>query len=182
MSRIGIYSGSFNPAHFGHLMVGYTTLVNTPLDALWYSVSPQNPLKDPNVLEDVQHRVEALRHLIDLTHINVAVQPKQLLVTDYELHLPRPSYTYDLLQHLSVDYPQDTFALVIGQDSLYSLRQWKDWQSLVQQYELYVYPRTTSISQDMASFITSLGITKGIHVLHDVPIVNLSSTIIRATQ
>lgn len=173
MSRIGIYSGSFNPVHFGHLMVGYYTLVNSSLDEVWFSVSPQNPLKDPSILSDVRQRVDALQQLLTLTHIDLAVSPKRLCVTDYELKLPVPSYTYDLLQHLRSDYPNDTFALIIGQDSLNSLRRWKSWQELVERYELYVYPRDTTTE------IPVFEHPKGIHFFRNAPLINLSSTTIR---
>lgn len=176
MSRIGIYSGSFNPAHFGHLMVGFYTLTNSALDELWFSVSPRNPLKDPHILSDARERVDALQQLLAQTHIDLAVGPKRLRVTDYELHLPSPSYTYDLLEHLRADYPADVFALVVGQDSLDTITCWKDWQALIAQYELYVYPRGG------ADTLPSFEHAKGIHFLSQAPLIDLSSTVIRGSK
>ena len=142
------------------------------LDEVWYLVSPQNPLKQNTTLLDENTRL----HLVQLA---LSDHP-HLIASDYEFYLPRPSYTWDTLQALKHDHPNDTFVLIIGQDNLECFDKWAHYKDLLQNYEIAVYPRISSNScfskESRASSISSLPIS--VHFI-DFPLVNISSTEIR---
>ena len=119
------------------------------LDEVWYLVSPQNPLKQNTTLLDENIRL----HLVQLA---LADHP-HLIASDYEFHLPRPSYTWDTLQALKHDYPNDTFVLIIGQDNLERFDKWAHYEEILQNYQIAVYPRSEQGDQGAAhSFAPSL--------------------------
>ncbi|WP_290798341.1 nicotinate (nicotinamide) nucleotide adenylyltransferase [Flavihumibacter sp. UBA7668] len=131
--KIGLYFGSFNPIHTGHCIIAHQIAYQTDLQQVWLVISPQNPFKPSNGLLNEYHRL----HLAKL-----AVQGiDRLKVTDIEFHLPRPSYTIDTLAYLEEKFPQHQFCLVMGSDGLQNLHKWKNAATLVERYELYVYPR-----------------------------------------
>ncbi len=133
--RIGIFGGSFNPIHNGHVNLGRAMLRNAQLDEVWYMVSPQNPLKAQSTElapEDVRLR---------LTQAALEREP-QLKACDYEFHLPRPSYTWNTLQHLRHDYPDNDFVLIIGGDNWERFDRWAHHEEILREYEIAVYPRS----------------------------------------
>ena len=132
--EVGIYGGSFNPIHRGHISLAKQILRKARLDEVWFLVSPQNPFKqaDPSLLD------EQLR----LYLTQKALQKEdQLVASDYEFHLPRPSYTYHTLCSLTKDYPQHNFYLIIGADNWHSFPRWYCAQQIINSYPVIIYPR-----------------------------------------
>ena len=137
MSRIGIFGGSFNPIHVGHVSLARQLLQVAGLDEVWLMVSPQNPLKagSSELLSD-QLRYQLAR---------IALHGEQgVVASNYELHLPRPSYTWNTLQHLEADYPQHTFTLLIGGDNWQGFGRWYRAADIMERYPIVVYPRRGS--------------------------------------
>ena len=133
MSSIGIFGGSFNPIHKGHVALARQLLRRAQLDEVWFLVSPQNPLKPQSSLLDDNMRLEMAR---------LALKDEPCLVaSDYEFHLPRPSYTWNTLQHLSHDYPQHRFTLIIGADNWHVFSQWRNSSDIIANYPIVIYPR-----------------------------------------
>ena len=135
--RIGIYGGSFNPIHKGHIALAKQILKRARLDEVWFMVSPLNPFKvdDADLLDD---------HLrLQMAQKALASEPR-LLACDYEFHLPRPSYTWDTLQALRRDYPDHEFVLIIGADNWVKFDRWYHSADLLQNFQIVVYPREDS--------------------------------------
>jgi nicotinate-nucleotide adenylyltransferase len=131
--NIGLYFGSFNPIHIGHLIIGSFIANNQKVDQVWFVVSPQNPFKSSGSLLNEYHRL----HLVQL-----AIEGDPLLrASDIEFKLPRPSYTIDTLQYLAERYPQHTFSIIIGSDSYENLHKWKNAEVILRDYPIYVYQR-----------------------------------------
>lgn len=135
--RIGLFGGSFNPIHNGHIAIGKWMLEHKRLDEVWFMVSPQNPLKVDKVLPDAKERYLLVKEAL-------ADEPR-LIAKDYELSLPQPSYTWTTLQHLKADYPNDEFILIVGGDNWKRLERWRHWKDIVWQYEIGTYPRNGEI-------------------------------------
>ena len=133
MSSIGIFGGSFNPIHKGHVALARQLLRRAQLDEVWFLVSPQNPLKPQSSLLDDDMRLEMAR--LALT------EEPYIKASDYEFHLPRPSYTWNTLQHLSHDYPQHRFTLIIGADNWHVFSQWRNSSDIIANYPIVIYPR-----------------------------------------
>ena len=131
--RVGIYSGSFNPIHAGHVALARYWVGHTDLDEVWLVVSPLNPFKKRQHLAPDSDRLEMAR--IALRNVD------GVRVSDVEMHLPQPSYTIDTLRYLSSVYPQVQFVLLIGADNLEGLARWKESENLQQEYAIWVYPR-----------------------------------------
>ena len=136
MKRIGIFGGSFNPIHNGHIALVRLLRELAGLDEVWLMVSPQNPLKQDSELLD-----DRLRYLM----ARIALRGVEgVKACDYELHLPKPSYTWSTLQHLRADYPADDFTLLIGGDNWRSFHRWYRADDIVKGYKIVVYPRRDS--------------------------------------
>lgn len=131
--NIGLYFGSFNPIHTGHLIIANHVLNETGLGRLWFVVSPQNPFK-PNGLLNEYDRL----HLVKIA----TEHDPRIKVSDIEFSLPRPSYTVDTLAYLQEKYPDYKFSIVLGSDSFQNLHKWKNYKVIVDRYPLYVYRRT----------------------------------------
>lgn len=131
--RVGLYFGSFNPIHHGHLIIAQHVVQNTDLEQVWFVVSPQNPLKPSAGLLNEFHRLYLIQLSIEET--------QHLKVTDIEFRLPRPSYTVDTLTYLNEKYPQHEFAVIMGSDSFENLSRWKNYQHILTNYPLYIYKR-----------------------------------------
>lgn len=131
--KIGLFFGSFNPIHNGHLIIANYICEVTGLDKVWLVVSPQNPLKPREALLKEYDRL----HLINLAIENNT----NLKASNIEFKLPRPSYTIDTLTYLKEKYPQHTFVLIMGSDNLATLHKWKNYQLLLEGYEILVYKR-----------------------------------------
>ena len=160
--KIGLYFGSFNPIHIGHMAIANYMLEFTDLERIWFVISPHNPLKEKKSLLADYHRLEMV-HLALYDEYNM--QP-----TDIEFNLPQPSYTIDTLAYLNEKYPQHKFVVLMGGDSMESLHKWKNYQALLENYQVYVYARPTAEYTKNAH--------KNIQVFH-APQMELSASFIR---
>ncbi|MFA8300864.1 MAG: nicotinate (nicotinamide) nucleotide adenylyltransferase [Hyphomicrobiales bacterium] len=131
--NIGLYFGSFNPIHIGHLIIANYIQQYTDLDEIWFVVSPQNPFKEKKSLLADHHRLELIRLCLE-NHDNIKV-------TDIEFKLPVPSYTIDTLVYLEDKYPSHNFVLICGADNIQSFHKWKNYKEILNNYKVYVYKR-----------------------------------------
>jgi nicotinate-nucleotide adenylyltransferase len=162
--KIGLFFGSFNPIHIGHLIIANIMAENSDLDKVWFMVSPHNPLKSPKGLLHEFDRYDMVKAAIADNY--------KLEVSDVEFHLPKPSYTIHTLVHLQEKYPEKEFKVIIGEDNLENFKKWKNYNQILTQFGLYVYPRPNSI-------VTEL--TQHPHVkMIDAPLLDISATYIRA--
>jgi nicotinate-nucleotide adenylyltransferase len=161
--KVGLFFGSYNPVHTGHLIIANYMANFCDLDEVWLVVSPHNPLKDKRKLTNMYDRLEMTR--IAVEHAD------HLKVSDIEFKLPQPSYTIDTLAYLTEKYPGREFALIMGGDNLASLKKWKNYELLLENHKIYVYPRPgVDISEWRGH--------PSIHVT-DTPNMEISSTFIR---
>ena len=164
--KIGIFSGSFNPIHLGHTRLAAFIRQQAGLDEVWLMVSPNNPLKVASELMDEKLRY----HLAQLATAELeGIRP-----SDFEFHLPKPSYTIHTLEQLTAAYPQHQFSLIIGSDNMAIFHKWKDWQRILALYPIIVYPRE---GDDLASLKQLYPM---MHVIEGAPLLNISATEIRA--
>lgn len=163
MRKIGLFFGSFNPIHIGHLIIANAMLQHSDLDEVWLVVSPQNPLKERKSLLADSQRLEMVRRAIDDNY--------RLRACDIEFRLPIPSYTSLTLAHLGEQYPDKEFCLIMGSDNLATFKRWRNWESIIENYSLFVYPRPGSETCELADHP---------HVtMVKVPMIDISSTYIR---
>ncbi len=161
--RIGVYSGSFDPIHTGHSMVANYAAQCGGVDEVWLMVSRLNPLKLGSHPADDKQRIE-------MAEI-VAANCNGVKVSDFEMQLPLPSFTYFTLCSLKKQFPEHDFVLIIGSDNWYSMDQWRDPEKIISEFGMIVYPRPGfEMPEDLPENIT---------VLHDAPIALVSSTFIR---
>ncbi len=163
MKQVGIYGGSFNPIHNGHVQLAKHILRLSTLDEIWFMVSPQNPLKPQNELLDDHLRLE-------MTHTALQKEPK-LIACDTEFHLSKPSYTWSTLRHLSTEHPETSFTLIIGADNWLVFNQWAHHEDILRNYEIIIYPRINAP-------INKQSLPHNVHLL-DTPLYNISSTEVR---
>ena len=165
MTRIGLYFGTFNPIHVGHLTIANYMVEFSDLDEVWLVVTPHNPHKKKSTLLDDHHR---------LTMVKIAVEdyPK-LKASNIEFDLPQPNYTVNTLVHLGEKYPDHTFCLIMGEDNLKGFHKWKNYEIILAGYPIYVYPRISEGTVE-SEFTEHYGIIRV-----DAPIMELSSTFIR---
>lgn len=131
--KIGLYFGSFNPIHVGHLIIANHILNNEALDEVWFVVSPQNPFKNAVGLLNEQHR---------LSLVKIAIEgEKNLKASNIEFKMPKPSYTIDTLTILAEKYPQHIFSLILGSDGFQNIEKWKNYKQIINKYNLYIYKR-----------------------------------------
>jgi nicotinate-nucleotide adenylyltransferase len=162
-SKTGLFFGSFNPIHIGHLMIASFMVEYTDLDHVWFVVSPHNPLKEKSSLLADHHR---------LTMVNLAIDDdSRFKSSSIEFKLPQPSYTIDTLTYLAEKYPNKEFVLIAGSDNLPTFHKWKNHEELLRQYKMYLYPRPETIASifDHHPSITRI----------EAPLVTISSSFIR---
>jgi nicotinate-nucleotide adenylyltransferase len=164
--RIGLYFGTFNPIHIGHLIIANHMAEFSDLDEIWLIVTPHNPHKQKSTLLDDHHRLYMVQLAVD-------DYPK-LKASEVEFKLAQPNYTVHTLSHLTDKYPQHQFSLIMGEDNLYSLHKWKNYEQILANHAIYIYPRIFNKHTETIK-IESENIFK-----IDAPIIELSSTAIRA--
>mgnify|MGYP000873501809 FL=1 len=163
--KVGLFFGSFNPIHIGHLVIANHMVEYSDLDQVWFVVTPHNPFKNKNTLLDNYQRLEMVyRATKDYT---------KLKPSDIEFNLPQPNYTINTLVHLQEKYLKNEFALIMGEDNLKSFHKWKNYELILENHHIYVYPR---VSEQTVS--TQFDGHKKIHVIN-APLMELSSTFIR---
>ena len=160
--KIGLYFGSFNPIHIGHLIIANHAKHHTDLDQVWLVVSPQNPLKPSNSLLNEYHRLHLAK---------VACEDNDALkVSDIEFTMPKPSYTIDTLAYLQEKYPNHEFAVIMGSDSIQNITRWKNYKLLLKNHSIYVFKRP---GYEYEKFDNS-------HIVEiNAPLLDISSTMIR---
>lgn len=159
--KIGLYFGSFNPIHVGHLIIAQTLFQRGGLDQVWFVVSPQNPFKKQESLAHEHDRLRMVELAIDDNF--------QFRASDVEFRMPRPSYTIDTLTYLSDKYPQHQFSLFLGSDNLNHFHKWKNYQAILEHYPILVYPRPGEVKMLDHPGISYL----------DAPLLDISATFIR---
>ncbi len=162
-NKIGLFFGTFNPIHMGHMIVANVMLESTDIDRIWFIVSPQSPFKKRSNLLHEFDRIEMVRAAV--------YENYKMNVSDVEMHLPKPSYTIDTLTYLTEKHPDKRFVLIIGEDNLHGFNRWKNSDKILENFELYVYPRPVSLASDL---IKHEKVT-----LIDAPKIDISATFIR---
>ena len=171
MKKVGLYFGTFNPIHVGHLIIANYTADYTELDEVWLVVSPQNPLKKRETLLKDHHR---------LTLVRIAVEDNSKLVAcNEEFNLPIPSYTINTLAHLKEKFNKHKFHLIMGEDNLRSFHKWKNQDEILNNHKIYVYPRvlTEQEIEDNSNVYSSFNHVNVIRC--QAPIMKISSSFIR---
>ncbi len=160
--NIGLFFGSFNPIHVGHLIIANQILNETKINKVWFVVSPQNPFKINSFLLNENDRF----HLVRLSIEN----DSRMKATNIEFKLPRPSYTVDTLAYLKEKYPKNSFSIIMGSDSFLNLNKWKNFEIIINDYKIYVYKRAgIEVVNSLNAQTTIL----------DAPIIQISSSQIR---
>jgi nicotinate-nucleotide adenylyltransferase len=169
MLKVGLYFGSYNPIHIGHLAIAGYLLEFTILEEIWFVVSPHNPLKSKESLLDNYQRL----HMVYL-----AIKDNdRIRATDIEFKLPVPSYTIDTVTYLEERYPKHRFSLVMGEDNLYTLHKWKNALELVRKCPIFVYPRPAVVRHSIPILDEILSAADITYV--KAPIIDISGTFIR---
>ena len=163
--KIGLYFGTFNPIHIGHLIVANHLVEFSDLDEVWLVVTPHNPHKQKNTLLNDYTRLE-------MAHLATEDYPK-LKPSDIEFKLAQPNYTIDTLAYLEEKYPKHQFALIMGEDNLDTFHKWKNYEVILDRYSIYVYPRVSEIKKE-----NNLRKHPNVQLIN-APIVEISSTFIR---
>ena len=160
--KIGLFFGSFNPMHIGHKIIASYVLEFSDFGKVIFVVSPENPLKQKKTLIDENHRLQIIR-------AEVENNPK-LAVSDIEFGMPKPSYTIDTLLSLRKNFPENEYVLIIGADNLKNFYKWKNYEQILENYSIYVYPRPgIEINQKH----------QNIHIIDGVPQMDISASFIR---
>lgn len=163
MIKTGLFFGSFNPIHVGHMAIANYMVEFTEIDQLWFVISPQNPLKKKKTLLDEYQRLELVNRAIG--------DDLRFRASKVEFNLPKPSYTIDTLAYLSEKYPTHQFFILMGSDSLETIQKWKNADVLVANYDIIVYPRP-GFNPEIAKKYPRVQIA-------NAPLIELSSTFLR---
>ena len=162
--RIGLFFGSFNPVHVGHLLIANYAVEFGNFAEIWLVVSPQNPLKEKKMLADENHRMEMMK--IAVKNLDLPVK-----VCDVEMRLSQPSYTINTLETLGMENPDCEFCVIMGADSIFDIEQWKDYEKILSDYEIYVYPRVNYDAKSLCNKYKTKLLT--------APLIEISATFIR---
>ena len=170
--NIGLFFGSFNPIHLGHLIIANVVREQTDLQQVWFVVSPQNPFKKAKNLLNEYDR---------LRMVELAVEDNyDLRACNIEFSMPKPSYTADTLAYLGEKYPQHNFHLILGSDNLTHFHRWKDYQAIIDHHLLYVYARPSEVRLEEAAPKVAEEISSHSNLNYvEAPLLNISATFIR---
>ncbi len=161
---IGLYFGSYNPIHIGHLAIANYMVEYTDIDQLWFVVSPHNPLKKKSNLLDDYQRLEMVHRAVD--------GDDRFRASNIEFNLPKPSYTVDTLTYLKEQHPNYHFKILMGSDNLENFHKWKNYETIINDYGIIVYPRPGFDPKKVQ-------VEKNIVVAKDAPLMEISSSFIR---
>lgn len=162
--KIGLFFGSFNPIHIGHLIIANTIVDQKDVDQVWFVISPLNPFKSSKSLLHEFDRLDMVERAIE-DNFN-------LRASDVEFNMPKPSYTIDTLTYLSSKHPQHTFRLIIGEDNLKNFHKWKNYEAILEYYGLDVYPRPLALSNNKIKNHPNVRMVQA-------PLLDISATYIR---
>lgn len=165
--KVGLYFGTFNPIHIGHLIIANHLVEYTDLDEIWLVVTPHSPLKKKKGLLEDYHRIHMVYTALE--------KYDRLKASDIEFHLPQPNYTVDTMAYLHEKHPKHSFSLIMGEDNLDSFPKWKNYTVLLERYSLYVYPRIYSDKLASNPLLEHPNVTR----VSNAPIMEISSTFIR---
>jgi nicotinate-nucleotide adenylyltransferase len=175
--KIGLYFGTYNPIHIGHLVIANYMADYTDLDQIWMVVTPQNPLKKKSSLLEDYHRWAL---------VQIAIEDNDnLQASDIEFKLPQPSYTATTLAHLKEKYPQHEFSLIMGEDNIRTLHKWQNHDVILRNHSIYVYPRVLTIQEQQEADSMGYSPDNGfmnhpnVHIC-DAPVMKVSSSFIRS--
>ena len=176
MKKVGLFFGTYNPIHVGHLVIANHLANYTELDEVWLVVSPQNPLKKKDSLLQDYHRLALVR-------VAIEDNPK-LKASDIEFSLPKPSYTSNTLAHINEKYPDYSFALIMGEDNLRTFHKWKNYANILKNNQIYVYPRVLTEQEKEVNEINvevnnELRNHQNVIMCDDVPVMKISASFIR---
>lgn len=163
--KIGLFFGTFNPIHVGHLVIANHMAEYSNLDQVWLVVTPLSPFKKKKTLLDNNHRFQMVDRAVEVY--------SKLRASDIEFNLPQPNYTINTLAYLEEQYPNNEFALIMGEDNLKSFHKWKNFKTILERHDIYVYPRISS-GETEVRFNEHPRINR-----LDCPIMEISSTFIR---
>ncbi len=174
--KVGLYFGTFNPIHVGHLIIANYMTEHSDLDQVWIVVSPQNPLKKKKTLLADYHRLA-------LVHAAIENDPK-LTVSNIEFQLPIPSYTSTTLAYLKEKHPSNEFSLIMGEDNLRTFHKWYNHEMILDNHTIYVYPRVLTIQEleaqkENKSSSNAFAQHKNVVFCTDAPVMKISSSFIR---
>jgi nicotinate-nucleotide adenylyltransferase len=175
--KIGLYFGTFNPIHVGHLVIANYMAEFTELDQVWLVVSPHNPLKDKSTLLNDFHRLQLVREAI--------LDNDKLKASDVEFKLPKPSYTITTLTFLKEKFPDNEFALIMGEDNLRTFHKWFNHEIILKNHKIYVYPRVLTtqeeqeVNQISHNLLNDFRYHQNVVICEEAPVMKVSSSFIR---
>jgi len=175
--KVGLYFGTFNPIHIGHLVIANYMVEHTELEQVWMVVSPHNPLKDKSSLLADYHRLALVKVAID--------DNEKLRASDVEFSLSKPSYTVSTLAHLKEKYPNHEFSLIMGEDNLRTFHKWFNHEIILHRHKIFVYPRVLTVQEELEVVImqqdqiNNFRQHKNVVFCEDAPVMKVSSSFIR---
>jgi nicotinate-nucleotide adenylyltransferase len=175
--NIGLYFGTFNPIHIGHLVIANHIVEQTILDQVWFVVTPQNPLKNKSSLLKDSHRLAMVREAV--------YDSPKLKASDIEFGLSKPNYTASTLAHIMDKHPDHSFSLIMGEDNLRNFHKWKNYENILSNHTIYVYPRVLTPQEEdeykslNTDEIDKLRANKNIIYCQDAPVMRISASFIR---
>ena len=175
--NVGLYFGTFNPIHVGHMVIANYMSEHTGLDQVWFVVTPQNPLKNKKSLLQDSHRLALVREAVD--------ESPNLKASDIEFGLSKPNYTTNTLAHLIEKYPRHTFSLIMGEDNLRNFHKWRNYEHILKEHQIFVYPRVLTLQEQSEgttmnnSQIEKLKKEKNVVYCEGAPVMKISASFIR---
>ena len=175
--KIGLYFGTFNPIHVGHLVIANYMAEYTELEQIWLVVTPHNPLKDKSTLLNDRHRFNMVQEAI--------FDSAKLKASDVEFKLPKPSYTITTLTYLQEKYSKHEFSLIMGEDNLRTFHKWYNHEVILEKHKLYVYPRVLTMQEEQEvktishDLLNDYRSHKNVIICDDAPVMKVSSSFIR---
>jgi nicotinate-nucleotide adenylyltransferase len=169
MKKVGLFFGSFNPIHIGHLVIANHIADSDLVDEVWFVVSPQNPFKKKDTLLEDYHRLALVNEAIE--------ENDNLKASNIEFSLPKPSYTIDTLAYLTEKHPKYSFSIIMGEDNIKSFHKWKNYEVILKNHSVIVYPRVGVDENKVAN--TDILSHKNVSILTYIPVMNISASFIR---